>query len=193
MWVVNPTTLEVIREIPVADVRAVAAGAGSSIACTLAGPSTLSVIDLKQGMIVNSLEMNQPRVGSVFSGYCRSLRMTPDGKTLFVGTTCIVRIAVEGSELRFLEKSEELNSAGASLVLISPDGHFVATRNGGPFAVYDAANLKEKILLLPTTGSSVTLDLDSVMQRAIVGSDGQLNSFRFGAASKRNSDSLGKG
>jgi S1-C subfamily serine protease len=175
LWVVHPETLEVLREIPLNEVRMVAAAPATSVACAI-GKTILSVVDLQQGQIVHSIDMNGAgaRSTEIFQGVAQSLRMSPDGKSLFVG--CYATLARLELVDRDLKLGDSLKGAALHLTL-SPDGRWLGRAEGYRFALYDPAQMVEPVVLIDTGAYPAALDVDPVSGRICASNGPEIQFF----------------
>lgn len=130
VWVLDPATFAVRKQIAAPTARVVASAPSLSVAfVTGKRPDALGVIDLKAGKVVREYDPRsfpeQPNVGY------NHLVVTPDGKFVFSeGMERLLRFAVKGDELEFGEASPRIAQNGRRID-VSPDSSLVALPSGG--------------------------------------------------------------
>ncbi len=168
VWVINPDTLEVVREIPVDGLQHVAGSSASAIGFAdgiaagagqppFGGALQLSMIDFNSGKVLHRI-VNDPRItlggqGVVENGLL-CMQMTNDAKHLFLGGRQIRRYRLEGEDLVYEETSRDLQNGHTTHFVVSGDGKFAAMPTGAGnasnygIAVLDAMHLDRQLLAL---------------------------------------------
>lgn len=139
LWVFDPESLDLRRAISVP--QALAGNTAGMTVCPASpyvmvrqGFTDLNMIDLRDGTIVTSLQMQQlrgePRIdGRGLPLNVRALRMSPDGKYLIAAIDCLSRLTVSDLGMTFEAKSEKvdpmaswaLSGDSSTAVLSTPD------------------------------------------------------------------------
>jgi hypothetical protein len=164
--VVDPDSLKTVLAIPVAAARLVAGNRANSLAFAMTsagGPTRLTakmdmcMIDAGSGMVLHRMgtERFTAASGERPSMRPRGMRMSPDGKYLYLGTTKIERFRVDGSDLVYEEATRNLGAVGSSThIVLSDDGKWIAmpcesgNGQGYTIAIFPATNLGREQTLL---------------------------------------------
>ena len=181
VWVLNPDSLKLVREIPSQGVRLIAGtprsdigfifGAGgpkSRYSSSSRGSTALCIVNFTTGKKLHWIAQSYPRVGSSRSkikldmpghwpiaSFWR-LRMSPDGKYLYTFDLGVKRFRIDGEDLIFEEAGAELTGSNTTLrsMEISGDGKYVIALN----KVYKSSDIKTAYMTLPEMGRNTAID-----------------------------------
>lgn len=122
---VNPKSLDERGRIPVPSLKLAYGVPGSDLVYVLAGDrSSLHTLNLKTRKLV---EFKDPKVGPITGA---SLKVTPDGKHVFVAGRVIQHLRVTGERLKYITRTPDIASNPGG-VYVSPDSNYVALPSGG--------------------------------------------------------------
>ena len=121
VWVLDPVTLAIKKQIPAPNVNRVVSAPGLKVAFA-AGNGNLSILDLVKGQIVRQLDRFPTG----------NARVTPDGKYFFAqgGTEQLCGYTIDGDNLIEHQKTGRIAQNGQA-ICVSPDGKFVCLPSGG--------------------------------------------------------------
>jgi hypothetical protein len=186
VWVVDPASLEVLREIPVKGLRHVAGSPATPIGFadgtasedaepSPRGAAQLSMIDFSKGACLHRIENRFGESGTngslvfdargIFEGLL-AMQMTREGKYLYLGGQEIKRFRLQGEDLFFEEASRNPIYGRALRFVISDDGKFAPMPGGGnaagfALAVLDAMHLDQQLLALDSGANSCVVGFDA--------------------------------
>jgi len=187
VWVVDPASLEVLREIPVQGLRHVAGSPGTAIGFadgtasedaepSPRGAAQLSMIDFSKGACLHRIENRFGESGTngslvfdargIFEGLL-AMQMTREGKYLYLGGQEIKRFRLQGEDLFFEEASRSLRRGFTTHFVISGDGKFAAMPSGAGNAasydivVLDATRLDQQLLALENGAYPCAIGFDA--------------------------------
>jgi len=144
IWVVDPDSLAVKKQIPMPTFSALTAAPSSDYAYAILQSGSgydLAVIDVAKGEVVKTYNARevQREQGEQIKKNPRSVvlvnfghvKMTPDGTYLFVESfECLHRFRVEGANLLYEEIGARIGS-NVRTIEVSPDSRYVAMPSGG--------------------------------------------------------------
>jgi hypothetical protein len=122
LWVLDETTLELRKKIPVPGALKVVSAPSLPLAFTTADQNGLTAVDLADGRVLRRWEYHEVVRGL---RHVEHFALTPDGRYLFlVGASMLARCKVNAGELVLEEKISGIGSSNERLEL-SPDGLYV--------------------------------------------------------------------
>jgi hypothetical protein len=180
VWVLDPQTLEVRREIPAPNVRWVAGAPGSNVGFFAGrhldqrykGTSPeLTMVDLSTGTPLHAIRGRYDAPSRVYplevdgrlllNRDVVCLEMSRDGKYLFVAENNVKRFRVDGTDLVFEQQSPDFHG-NLQRFSLSADGKLLATPTPGSFCdVYQALDLDKPQLTLSISASAIAFDQPS--------------------------------
>ena len=165
LWVIDPDTLNVIREIPLPNASVLAASPASSIIAVFCNEPTdarvMNIVDVASGQVVHRLttgRSNSPRVENkrLLDDVVPDMIMSHDGKHLFAQVQQIERYRLEGADLIYEESGEEKRNNDLGFLALSNDDKWVAMNRG---TVLDATSLTQvRVRLSPQNTGSIGFD-----------------------------------
>jgi hypothetical protein len=171
LWVVEPDTLRVIREMPFSGIR-LAAGcpatplgfvAGSGSTGSRSATFELAAVDFARGLVLQRTNVHtgiwqasgrSGTAGTQNMENILSMKMSPSGDFLYLSCESIKRLQIGDDKLRYVESTQHLSNGHMRHLALSSDGKWTATPaeagSGTSYgiAVFDALYLKEQKLVL---------------------------------------------
>jgi hypothetical protein len=187
IWIIDPDTLQVRRQVPLPDVHLVAGSPATNIGFALGdpaaeigkqGPAILYMIDFATGKLLHTLKsqytpanatalmVENTRLFDAMQGHI-GLLQSPDGKSLYLAGRKICKFRLQGEDLIFEAATANLMNGNTTHIVLSPDGKWIAMPTGGGnrgggylIDIYDTANLSKPALTIDNGPYPVAVGFD---------------------------------